>query len=348
MMAGGGIMKATITDVAKHAGVSMKTVSRVLNNEPNVAQKTREKVMEVAKALRYSPNLAAKGLASSKSYLLALIYDNPSAHYISNVQSGAIEACRQFGYHLVPEPVPRMDQGEIGQRADSIRNLIHKLSFDGVILTPPLSDSENVIQTLQELEIPYILIAPSNIPSQTNTVRMNDVQAAREMTEYLISKGHTSIGFIKGHLDHSATALRYQGFREAMADAHLTVHDYEVKQGDFSFMSGVKAAEALLAEKDARPTAIFASNDDMAAGVVSAASKLGIDVPSSLSVCGFDDTPLAKILSPKLTTVQQPIFEMGYQAARVLIDPEEKGSDPKAYHLDFKLIVRDSTTDCKS
>jgi LacI family transcriptional regulator len=338
-------MKATITDVAKHAGVSMKTVSRVLNNEPNVAQKTREKVMEVAKELRYSPNLAAKGLASSKSYLLALIYDNPSAHYISNVQSGAIEACRQFGYHLVPEPIPRMEEGAIGQRAEAIRSLIHKLPVDGVILTPPLSDSENVIKTLQGLEIPYVLIAPSNVAPQTNTVKMNDVQAAREMTEHLIAQGHKSIGFVKGHVDHSATALRYQGFRDAMADAHLPVHDHEVKQGDFSFMSGVEAGEALLASNEERPTAIFASNDDMAAGVVSAASKLGIDVPNSLSVCGFDDTPLAKILSPQLTTVQQPIFEMGYQAACVLIDPEKKDADPASYHLDFKLIARDSTTE---
>lgn len=337
-------MKATITDVAKHAGVSMKTVSRVLNNEPNVAEKTREKVLGVAKELRYSPNLAAKGLASSKSYLLALVYDNPSAHYISNVQSGAIEACRQFGYHLVPEPVPRMGEGAVGQRAELIRNLIHKLPVDGVILTPPLSDSENVINTLKTLKIPYVLIAPSNSALKTDAVKMDDVQAAREMTEFLISKGHTSIGFIKGHIDHSATALRYQGFREAMADAHLTVHDDEVKQGDFSFKSGVKAAEALLAVEEERPTAIFASNDDMAAGVVSAASKLGIEVPKFLSVCGFDDTPLAKILSPQLTTVQQPIFEMGYQAAKVLIDPKQKDVDPATYHLDFKLIVRDSTT----
>lgn len=346
-------MKATITDVAKHAGVSMKTVSRVLNNEPNVAEKTREKVLAVARDLHYSPNLAAKGLASSKSYLLALVYDNPSADYISNVQSGAIEACRQFGYHLVPEPVPRIDEGAVGQRAEIIRNLIYRLSVDGVILTPPLCDSENVIKTLETLKIPFVLIAPSAIPTKanavkTNAVKMDDVQAAREMTEFLISKGHKSIGFIKGHPDHSASALRYRGFRDAMADAHLTVHDYEVKQGDFSFRSGVKAAEALLLVDNDRPTAIFASNDDMAAGVVSTASKLGVDVPGELSVCGFDDTPLAKILSPQLTTVQQPIFEMGYQAARVLIDPEKKKTDPATYHLDFKLIIRDSTDEYNS
>jgi LacI family transcriptional regulator len=128
-----------------------------------------------------------------------------------------------------------------------------------------------------------------------------------------------------------------------MANAHLTVHDYEVKQGDFSFRSGVEAAEELLADAKDRPTAIFASNDDMAAGVVSVASKLGIDVPGELSVCGFDDTPLAKILSPQLTTIQQPIYEMGFQAVRLLIDPAEKTKPATSHNLEFKLIVRDST-----
>lgn len=336
-------MKATITDVAKEAGVSMKTVSRVLNNEPNVASKTREKVMAVANALRYSPNLAAKGLASSKSYLVALVYDNPSPYYIAKIQSGAIDACRKFGYHLVPEPltVPGEDSDE--KIEDIFSGLLHRLPVDGVILTPPLSESRPIIQTLETMKIPFVLVAPSENMPQAHAVKMDDVQAAREMTELLISQGHKTIGFIKGHPDHSATALRYEGFRDAMADAHLTVHSHDVKQGDFSFRSGVKAAEELLADVQGRPTAIFASNDDMAAGVVSVASKLGLSVPEELSVCGFDDTPLARILFPQLTTVQQPIYDMGYKAVQVLIDPEEKTKPATVHNLDFKVVVRDST-----
>jgi LacI family transcriptional regulator len=340
-------MKATITDVAKEAGVSMKTVSRVLNNEPNVASKTREKVMAVANALRYSPNLAAKGLASSKSYLLALVYDNPSPYYIAKIQSGAIDACRKFGYHLVPEPltVPEsVSEDEGGQKVEEIFNgLLNRLPVDGVILTPPLSESKPIIQLLEKMKIPFVLVAPSQNLPQAHTVKMDDVQAAREMTELLISQGHKTIGFIKGHPDHSATALRYEGFRDAMADAHLTVHSHDIKQGDFSFRSGVKAAEELLVDGEGRPTAIFASNDDMAAGVVSVALKLGISVPEELSVCGFDDTPLARILFPQLTTVQQPIYDMGFKAVQVLIDPEEKTKPATVHNLDFKVIVRDST-----
>ncbi len=336
-------MKATITDVAKEAGVSMKTVSRVLNNEPNVAMKTREKVLAVASELRYSPNLAAKGLASSKSYLVALVYDNPSPYYIAKIQSGAIDACREYGYHLVPEPLIISGESEGQKIEETLSALLHRLPVDGVILTPPLSDSKPVIQTLESMKIPFVLVAPSVAVPHSHAVKMDDVKAAREMTELLIAQGHKTIGFIKGHQDHSATALRYEGFRDAMADAHLTVHSHDVKQGDFSFRSGVVAAEELLAVKEGRPTAIFASNDDMAAGVVSVASRLGVSVPEELSVCGFDDTPLATILFPQLTTVQQPIYEMGFQAVKVLIDPEEKAKTAAVHNLDFKVIVRDST-----
>jgi len=173
-------------------------------------------------------------------------------------------------------------------------------------------------------------------------VKMDNVQAAREMTEFLISQGHKSIGFIKGHIGHGAAVLRYKGFQQAMAEARLTVHDHHVKQGDFSFKSGVVAAESLLANSDLLPTAIFASNDDMAAGVVSEASRLGISVPDELSVCGFDDTPLAQILFPKLTTIQQPIYEMGFQAVQTLVDPAQKTTVPVTRNLDFKLVLRES------
>jgi LacI family transcriptional regulator len=299
--------------------------------------------MAVANDLRYSPNLAAKGLASSKSYLIALVYDNPSAHYISNIQSGAIAACREFGYHLVPEPLLLADGATAEKAAEGLRDLLNRLPVDGVILTPPLSDSSDAIDIVKQMKVPVVLVAPSDVEINAHTVQMDDVLAAKEMTEFLISQGHRAIGFIKGHVEHSASVLRYQGFRNAMANAHLTVHDYEVKQGDFSFRSGVEAAEELLADAKDRPTAIFASNDDMAAGVVSVASKLGIDVPGELSVCGFDDTPLAKILSPQLTTIQQPIYEMGFQAVRLLIDPAEKTKPATSHNLEFKLIVRDST-----
>ena len=316
----------------------MKTVSRVLNNEPNVAQKTRERVLAVAKELRYSPNLAARGLASSKSYLLALLYDNPSPNYIANIQKGAIDACRDNGYHLVVEPL-NMNGPDV---SDTVELLLERLPVDGIILTPPLCDNVALLDILKRLKIPYVPVAPSQEPEDVTSVKMDDVQASYEMTEFMIKNGHTKLGFIKGHPEHSASTLRYLGFVKAVESAGLDVDLDSVAEGDFSFKSGVKAAEQLLAG-DNRPTAIFASNDDMAAAVVSVASRLGIAVPGELSVGGFDDTPLAQILYPQLTTIKQPIYEMGHMAANLLIKPPKAEDRLPSYCLDHKLIIRDST-----
>lgn len=331
-------MKTTITDVARLANVSMKTVSRVLNNEPNVAKKTRERVLSAAKELRYSPNLAAKGLASSKSYLIALLYDNPSPNYIANIQKGAIKACRDNNYYLVIEPLSMAN----ANAGNEVEKLLERLPVDGVILTPPLCDDKDVLSILKSLNIPYVPVAPTIEMNGVSSVKMDDVQASFEMTEYLIRRGHKKIGFIKGHRGHSATALRYKGYELAMEKFNLKIDKNFIVEGDFSFKSGVEAAENLLG-LNVPPTAIFASNDDMAAGVVSVASRLGLEVPTKLSVGGFDDTPLAQILFPQLTTVKQPIYEMGQMAANLLINPPAKDDVLPSYHLDHKLIIREST-----
>ncbi|GLQ23166.1 LacI family transcriptional regulator [Algimonas ampicilliniresistens] len=329
-------MKATITDVAKQAGVSMKTVSRVLNNEPNVAKATRDRVMEVAASLQYRPNLAARGLASSKSYLIALLYDNASASYITNIQRGAIEACRRNGYHLLLEPMPY-------EQANSpeAEILLGRLGVDGVILTPPLSDSVVLRDILRRLDMRHVAVAPNKM-DDVHAVRMDDAEAAFQMTTYLIEQGHRDIGFILGHPNHGATASRRLGFEKALNEAGIKLNEDWISAGDFSFRSGVQAAEHLLSNPDNRPTAIFASNDDMAAGVMSVAGRLGISVPEALSVCGFDDTPIAQIIWPQLTTVAQPIHKMGFKAASILIS-RDNPDDPKICTLDFELIIREST-----
>jgi len=269
-------MKATITDVAKKAGVSMKTVSRVLNNEPNVAEKTRARVKAIADELRYSPNLAAKGLATSKSYLVALIYDNPSPNYISHIQRGATDACREVNYHLVVEPMSLVGSDSYDEKVKSVRTILDRLPVDGVILTPPLSDDAAILAVLKELDIKCVRVAPKNVDVDP-FVGMDDETAAYQMTQYLLSQGHSKIAFIRGHIDHAATSLRHAGFRRAMADAGIDVSDDLIAQGDFSFESGAKAARELLGVSVAnRPTAIFASNDDMAAAVISVAGQMGI------------------------------------------------------------------------
>jgi len=339
-------MKATITDVAKRAGVSMKTVSRVLNNEPNVAEKTRERVKAIAAELRYSPNLAARGLATSKSYLIALIYDNPSPDYIAHIQRGAIDACREVGYHLVVEPMS-LDCGHShDEKVNAVRAVLDRLPVDGVILTPPLTDSEAILEVLAELDIKCVRIAPKNGGDQA-FVGMNDEAAAYQMTQHLLTQGHEKVGFIRGHIDHAATSLRHAGYLRAMQEAGISVSGDLVVQGDFSFESGAAAARKLLgADALEKPTAIFASNDDMAAAVISVAGQMGLDVPEQLSVCGFDDTPLARVVWPALTTIRQPIYKMGHQAAKELV----RRSDVEAEQgqiLDFKIMLRDSVAKLK-
>lgn len=339
-------MKATITDVAKRAGVSMKTVSRVLNNEPNVAQKTRERVKAIADELRYSPNLAARGLATSKSYLIALIYDNPSPNYIAHIQRGAIDACREAGYHLVVEPLSLRDGATREEKVKRVRSVLDRLPVDGVILTPPLSDSEALLEVLAELNIKCVRIAPKNGGSQA-FVGMDDETAAYQMTQHLLGQGHEKIAFILGHIDHAATSLRHAGYVRAMEQAGLSVSDDFVVQGDFSFESGAAAAHKLLGQKKSdRPTAVFASNDDMAAAVISVAGQMGLDVPKELSVCGFDDTPLARVVWPALTTVRQPIYKMGHQAAKELVRRSGEQA-AKGQILDFEIMLRDTVADLK-
>ena len=334
-------MKATITDVAKRANVSIKTVSRVLNNEPNVAETTRERVRAACRDLRYSPNLAARGLASSKTYFLALMYYNASPNYLTNIQQGAIEACREYGYHLVVEP---FDLTGLDMAAD-MEMLLDRMPVDGVILTPPLVDDPIILDILRRFDKNYVLVAPSNPPADGLSVKMDDTQAAYEMTQYLLDKGYKDIGFVKGHPQHGASVLRYIGFVKALEEAGLEVRPEWVKTGDFTFSSGVSAAEEIFTNSE-RPRAIFASNDDMAAGVVSVANKLAISIPKQLAICGFDDTVLANTISPRLTTIKQPIHEMGYRAAKLLIDKTTKNAEDEGrnvFNLSHELIVRESS-----
>ncbi len=316
----------------------MKTVSRVMNNEPSVSKATREKVKAAARDLNYTPNLAARGLASSKSYLIAMLYDIPSPGYAINIQKGATRACREHGYHLIVEP---LDTGEGSDYVEVVENLLGHLRVDGVILAPPLCDNGQVIRLLSQRNIAYIPIAPSTEHGEIPIVKMNDVRAAREMTEHLIRHGHKDIAFVKGHPRHSASALRYQGFREAMRASGIRINPAWITEGDFTYKSGVDAASKFLNDKEC-PSAVFASNDDMAAGVIALAARNGLSVPSDLSVVGFDDTPLADSVWPRLTTIRQPVEEMGYRAAKLLLSVD-KNDDTIIHSLDHALIERESS-----
>ncbi|MDH3645577.1 MAG: LacI family DNA-binding transcriptional regulator [Gammaproteobacteria bacterium] len=333
------IKKATINDVASLAGVSIKTVSRVVNGLPNVAEATRKRVNIAIERLNFRPNLSAQRLASRRSYILALLYDNPSANYLFNIQSGVLESCNARGYDLLVHPCDHTNP----DLADEVINLQHQGRCDGVVLTPPLSDVRGLISALDKKGTPFIQIAPADRQENYPWVATTDEAASFEITHHLVSLGHRRIAFIRGHPDHKAMATRENGYRRALKDAGISYSRKLVAQGQNSFESGVSAANQLLKKQDP-PTAIFAANDDMAAGVISAANDMGLQVPKDLSVAGFDDTPIATQTWPALTTVRQPIREMAQSAARILIERLDSQDKPQLKEIiDARLIVRLST-----
>jgi len=331
-------------DVAAQAGVSIKTVSRVLNQEPGVQDKTREQVLKVVAELKYRPKLSARSLAGARSFLIGLLYYDPSAAFVAGVQQGATLRCREAGYHLVVESLHN-DAPDIEQQVERV---VSALRPDGMVLTPPLCDNPKVLKALRESQTPCVLMSPGRQTKGQASVRMDDVHAAEEVTNLLISLGHVRIAFIKGANDQAASGLRYQGFVNAMKAHKLAVDPELVHQGDFTFQTGVDGAHQLLSRR-VRPTAVFASNDDMALGVLAAAQRLGLAVPTDLSIAGFDDSPAASLVWPPLTTVRQPVDQMARVAVEMLIAANRSDAQPlsdAALHrvLPHELLVRNSTS----
>ena len=330
----------TIHDVARHAGVSPMTVSRVMNSEPNVREETRARVMTSVKALRYSPNLAARSLASASGMHIGIFFRNPSAGYLSELLLGSLDQSRRSGCQLVIEQC---------DSAEKDREAIHRLvkgGIDGVILPAPLCDSEEALRGVAEAGIPAVLVSSGRTPPEHSAVHINNFEAARAMTRHLLGLGHKRIGFINGHPVQTSSGQRFRGFIEAMTEAGLTVGPHQVTQGYFDYRSGLTAAEQLL--KNFNPTAIFASNDDMALATMAIAHRRGLDVPGDLTIVGFDDTPLATTVWPELTTIRQPIADMAREAVRLLVDHirgRRSSSPPPVIHklLKFTLGERQSS-----
>jgi LacI family transcriptional regulator len=328
-------MRATIKDVSDMAGVSMKTVSRVLNNEKYVSDKTRVRVERAMAELKFQPSVAARILAGKRSHQIALIYDNHSPHYIHQIQTGVWARCLEEGVRLLAQPT----DVALADLAREIGGLIDQTQVDGVILSSPVTDSMAAVEELERRGIPYVRISPGTEHDRSSSVSMDDVQAADDMTTHLIGLGHRRIGFVIGHPNHTASDLRLYGYRRALDRAGLAFEPKHVRQGAFDFASGEAAADVMLDLPQA-PTAIFASNDDMAAGVLTVAHRRGLAVPGDLSVAGFDDTALASQLWPPLTTVRQPTRELAYAAAGLLFDAEGEVVHRRLPH---ELVLRGST-----
>lgn len=329
----------TIDEVAHHAGVSPMTVSRVVNGHAGVREANRDRVMRSVRELGYRPNMAASALAAAQHTCIALIYTNPSSSYLRELLVGALRGSARAAAQLVIATWDGLDAAECLAAARQLSN-----SVAGVVLPPPLCESKAIVSAFSQAGVPVVSIASGHFSDTISCVRIDDYCASREVVSHLIEHGHTRIGYIKGDPNQTASAHRWQGYRDALADAGIAYDDKLVQPGHFTYRSGLDAAERLLALRRP-PSAIFASNDDMASAVVSVAHRRGLDVPRDLSVVGFDDTSAATMVWPELTTIHQPVATMADTAIDILLREIRRGASDRIlvnHVLPHQLVRRSS------
>ncbi len=312
----------TIRHVAAEADVSLQTVSRVINNEPNVRPETKERVQAAIDRLGYVPSIAAQRMSGSRSYLILAINDRDrtiadwqarqGTDWVDQMLLGGMLKCAEHGYRMIFELVDTHSDHVERELAGAIA----ALQPDGIILTPPHSDNPQIVAFLAEQDMPFVRIGSqqrqAGIP-----VSMDDEGSARTATRHLIDHGHSRIGFIAGSSEYELSGWRVDGWRAAMADAGLGTHGL-LADGDFSYASGRAAALRLLDPPD-RPTAIIASNDQMAIATLDVARELGLAVPDDLSLISFDNTPVVQFAQPPLTAIDQSIAATASTAVELII-----------------------------
>jgi LacI family transcriptional regulator len=333
------VKKPTIKDVARLAGVSFKSVSRVVNNEAWVSDEVRAKVQAVIEQLNYQPNRTAR-LMRTAPFSLAFVYDNPNSHYVIEMQNGILSQCRKKGFELVIHPTASGSD----QLWHELTSMIGSNQIGGVILTPPLSESTELVQLLLEQQAKVVRIVSGAEPPDElcPTIYVDDEQAGQAITQHLLDQGHSRIAFLGYHKDHKSSLGRYRGYCAALQRAGLEVQDELVICGNFTFDSGVEMTEQLL-QLDSRATAIFGCNDEIAAGALFVARKRELIVPQDLSIVGFENSPFSRQTWPGLTTVHQPNAEIAATAASMLIalmlEPEKV---PVHCGFTLHLVLRDS------
>ncbi len=324
----GAAAKLTINDIARLAGVSKKTVSRVINRSPLLNQETRGRVEAIIRETGYVPNPQARALALRRNFLIGLVYDNPNAQMVLRMQAGILEALHGTDFELVVRPVNRGS----GTVMEDICNFVTKQRLFGLVILPPISENDRLAQLVDEAGCRYVRMGSALLDDPEHMVASNDREAVADAVRHLIAQGHKRIGLITGPHGFRSAKERKDGFEQALAEAGISLPRALVAQGQYTFESGIAAAESLF-DLAQRPTAIFCSNDEMAAGALYAARMRGVDVPEQLSLIGFDDTPVTTRVWPPLTTVRWPITAMGRAAALKLIGTaigEEEGDNDGA------------------
>lgn len=329
--------RVTITDVARAVGTSKKTISRVLNNDPNVSAAMRQSVLAAIAELNYRPLTSARSLATNRSFMIGLLYDNRSPSYIMEVQAGVLEACEAQHYSMMVQPLV----STAADFVERVEDILSRQRPDGLILTPPLTDHPQLLDCLHRNGVPFASIAPRH-PEGCIGVMLREREAAAAMVEHLVALGHRRIAHILGDPEHGAGIWRLAGYRDGLARAGLKEDPAYMVQGRFSFESGVAAMRQLLALPQ-RPTAVFAADDDMAVGAIWAAAEAGVSIPRDISICGFDDTTIATQVWPPLTTVHQPVREMGRRATEELLRRVLNRGEARMVEVDYKMRIRAST-----
>ncbi|GAA4872822.1 LacI family DNA-binding transcriptional regulator [Ferrimonas pelagia] len=333
-------MKVTIKDVARHAGVSFKTVSRVINQEPAVRQDTIDKVQQAIEALNYQPNSAARNLASTKSYAIGFIYDNPNAYYVIDMQNGILQACRENHYELMIHP----SDATASDICDQLTALVKRSRVAGLVLTPPFSESAKIVAILEQLDVAFVRIVSGSGEGKIdpNCLYIDDRQGAYAITEHLLELGHQRIGFLCGDNEHQSSLERLEGYKQALRDHQLPVEPELILEGHYSFDSGVSNAQTMMA-RPVPPSALFACNDEIAAGALFAAQLGGVKIPQQLSIVGFENSPFSRQTWPKLTTVDQPIVTIARQATEQLIRQLRGHAEPQVQRFVPQPVLRDSS-----
>lgn len=330
--------RATINDIARIAKVSKKTVSRVINESPLVKPRTRQLVKAIIGELGFTPDPQARALALRRSFLIGLVYDNPSPQYVVNMQRGILDGLEATDFQLVLRPVNRAD----ADLSDRLRQFIVQHKPFGLILPPSVSEDEALAEMLREHEVDYVRIASVDLDTPARLVRTHDAEGAAQAARHLCALGHSAIAHIHGPESFRSAHERRSGFIRGLTEAGRSLPSDMIVEAGYTFDSGLQAMEKLLYARR-RPTAIFAGNDEMATGAYVAVRKAGLRIPEDISIVGFDDTPIAGRLWPALTTVRLPIREMGRAAAKLLLD-QAAGKEPEeAISFAPEIVVRDST-----
>lgn len=342
-----GSRSVTIEHVAEMAGVSRQTVSRVINNSPNVKPAVKERIQHAIDALGYVPNIAARRMGGAKSFLIVAINDRQrtlenwrAGHgndWVDQMLYGGMTSAEAHGYHMLFELVDTDPQVASAQ----LDKIIASLRPDGIILTPPHSQNEALVELLARRKIGCARI---NVPDAFAgiTVRMDDEAAAREVTDHLLDLGHRRIAYLSGGRNYAVCLDRLSGYRSAMEDAGAAINADWVREGGFLFDLASRETDCLLAMDD-RPTAIIADNDEMAFATLHAIDRAGLQVPRDMSIVSFEDTPGVRFSVPPLTAVRQPIAEIIGAAVEKLIARANGDDVDGVLTLGHRLRVRGTT-----